>query len=208
MKMTLHRALAELKMLNKRILGAVNEQKYVGYHIGDENPRGYSSVEDFVERARKNYQSVNALMDRRNEIKSKLILANATTKVKIAGVEMTIAEAIDQKDFIDYKQALLNELKRQLSLTTQSLDHEKQDMLKRLDKRIDSDLGSKERKDHAKEVEEITANFIKRNGANVLDPINIREEIEALDKEIHEFTVEVDAVLSEANALTTIDISE
>lgn len=208
MKITLHRALAEVKMLNKRILASINDQKFIGYHIGDSAPRGFGSVDDFNARARNGYRSVNDLIKRRNEIKSKLILANATTEMTVAGVKMTIAEAIDQKDFIDYKQSLHNEMKRQLSLTTQQLDSEKSDMLRRLDQRLASDLGSKDRKDHAAEVEQITKDFVRRNGANVIDPIHIRDEIEALDKEINDFLVEIDAALSEINALTTIEISE
>lgn len=207
MKLSLHRALAELKMLNKRILGAINEKKYVTYQIGDEKPKGYQSKDEFVEAAKAGYQSVNDLITRRNEIKSKLILANATTKVNIAGVEMTIAEAIDQKDFIDYKQSLLNELKRQHALVIQQIEREKQDVENRLDSRINSDLGSKDRKNHAAEVEEITENFLKRYNPSMVDPIEIRKEIEKLEKEIHDFMLEVDAVLSEVNAITTIELA-
>lgn len=208
MKLSLHRALAELKMLNKRILGAMNEGKYVTYQIGEEKPKVYQSKKEFEEAALAGYQSVNDLIKRRNEIKSKLILANATTKVNIAGVEMTIAEAIDQKDFIEYKQSLLNELKRQFAVAHQMIEREKEDMEKRLDKRLESDLGSKDRKNHAAEVEEITENFLKRYNPTMVDPIKIREEIIKLDEEINTFTLEVDAVLSEVNATTTIELAD
>lgn len=207
MKLSLHRALAELKMLNKRILSSINDKQYVTYQIGEEKPKGYQSTKEFEELAAAGYQSVTDLIKRRNEIKSKLILANATTKVNIAGVEMTIAEAIDQKDFIDYKQSLLNELKRQYSLANQMIEREKQDMENRLDKRLESDLGSKDRKNHVAEVEEITENFLKRYNPSMVDPIEIRKEMEKLEKEIHDFMLEVDAVLSEANAITTIELA-
>lgn len=207
MKLTLHRALAELKQLDKRILGAINEKRYVTYQIGDTKPVGYSSVEEFDEVAKAGFQSVNGLIKRRNEIKSKLILKNATTTVNVAGQEMTIAEAIDQKDFIDYKQSLLNELKRQHALVSQTVDRETQAMEIRLDKRLEADLG-KDRKNFVEEVEQITENFKKRNTPKMLDPIAIRVEIEKLEKEISDFILEVDAVLSEANAVTFIELED
>lgn len=40
MKLSLHRALAELKMLNKRILSSINDKQYVTYQIGEENQKG------------------------------------------------------------------------------------------------------------------------------------------------------------------------
>ncbi|MES9681662.1 hypothetical protein ABWK22_01775 [Gottfriedia acidiceleris] len=207
MKLSLHRALAELKMLNKRINAAINGGKYVSYQIGEEKPKGFQSKEAFEKDAAADYQSVTDLIKRRNEIKSKLILANATTKVEIAGVQMTIAEAIDHKEFIEYKRSLLNELKRQLSLTNQMIEREKLDMEIRLDKRIESDLGSKDRKNHVQEVEEITNNFKKRYNPSEIDPIGIREEIKKLETEIYEFELEVDAVLSEINAITMIELA-
>lgn len=42
------------------------------------------------------------------------------------------------------------------------MEIEKQQMENRLDKRLEADLGSKDRKNHAAEVEEITENFLKR----------------------------------------------
>lgn len=206
MKLSLHRALAEIKMLNKRILGSINEQKYVAYQIGEDAPKGYATVKEFEDEASANYQSVKDLISRRNEIKSKLILANATTTVLIAGKEMTIAEAIDQKDFIDYQQSLLNELKRQLSLNVQMIDREQREMELRLDKRLESDFGSKDRKNHVDEVEQTTTNFKKRNQPALVDPISIRKEIENLEEEINKFLVDVDAVLSEANATNFIEV--
>lgn len=208
LKLTLHRALSELKMLDKRIYAAVNEHKYVAYQIGEEKPQGFKDKTEFEESATSGFQSVNDLIIRRNEIKRKLILANAQTFVNVAGVEMTIAEAIDQKDAIGYKQSLLNELRRQLALVNQQIDRENRDMEHRLDKRLDADLGSKDRKNYTKEVEEITENFLKRYRPNVIDPISIREKITKLEKEISSFVVEVDAVLSEINAITTIEIND
>ncbi|MEK1828830.1 hypothetical protein AAAC51_06675 [Priestia megaterium] len=134
-------------------------------------------------------------------------MANATTNVTIAGDEMTIAEVIDQKDFIMYKQSLLQELERQQSLNIQLMERAAMDMEVRLDKRLESDFGSKDRKNYADEIEEVTNKFKNRNQPNIIDPISIRSEIEELRTEIDKFLVEVDSVLSEANATTMIELT-
>lgn len=206
MKMTLHRALSELKMLDKRIQSGIDSSQYITYHTGYSEPKGYNSVDQFNEQARNGYKSVTDLIDRRDQIKSKLILANATTVISVAGEKMTIAEAIERKTSIQHKVTLLNTLNRQLAQHTRIIENEVSDMKRRLDDRIASDIGNKDRKDHAAEIKRIEEDFIKRNAPSTIDPIHIREEIAELAAYIDNFTVEVDAVLSEANALTTIEI--
>lgn len=207
MKMSLHRALSELKMLDKRIYAAINSKKYIGYQIGSENPVGFKSKEELEDVIKSGYQSVTDLINRRNLIKSKLVLANATTKIEVAGVEMTIAEAIDQKEYIAYKESLLNELKREYAVNNQVIERELRDVEIRLDKRLESDLG-KDHKNKAQEVEQITESFMKRYKPNTIDPLNLQKEIDKLEKEITDFEVEVDATLSEINAVTFIELED
>lgn len=206
MKMTLHRALGELKMLDKRIHSSINDTQYISYHNGYEEPKGYKSATHFNEQARQGYQSITDLIQRRDLIKSKLILANATTEITVADEKMTIAEAIERKTSIQNKVILLNALTRQLAAHTRQIQAENDQMKRRMDERVASDMGSKDRKDHPDEVKRIEDDFIKRNKPSTLDPINLHEEINELSKYIDNFTMEVDAVLSEANALTTIEI--
>lgn len=208
MKMSLHRALAEIKLLEKRITQGYNSADFVTYQIGSEKPRKYTSVEDFNEKAISAMQSVFDLIKRRNEIKAKLILANATTMVKIGGIEVSIAEAIERKSSIEFDRGVLMELKRQLSIVNSHMEAEHKNMLTRLDQRITADLGSKDRKENAKEVEEITEAFLKRYQPNLVDPIDIRKKITELETTIDEFETNVDYALSEVNATTFIEIED
>jgi hypothetical protein len=48
--------------------------------------------------------------------------------------------------------------------------------------------------------------FVKRNEFHFVDPIGIESKIEALTAKIENFKSEVDAVLSESNAITIIEI--
>ena len=48
--------------------------------------------------------------------------------------------------------------------------------------------------------------FVKRNEFHLVDPLNIENKIRELEKEVDDFELEVDAALSEINAITTIEI--
>jgi len=208
MKMSIHRALAELKTLNKRIERATNG-KFVAMQIGDEPPRSYKTVAEFNTEAGAFYSSAKALIARRNEIKAKVIASNAVTKVKIGKEKMTVAEAIDRKDNgIKYDKELLNSLRNQLNQVERQIELERQSMEARLEKRIEADLGSKDRKANAAEVESITESFLKRYKPMMVDPIAIKQEIKNLTERIEEFEMEVDFILSESNTSTTIEVQD
>ncbi len=56
------------------------------------------------------------------------------------------------------------------------------------------------------DVRAIVEPFIKRNAVTLVDPLNVEVLVENLQKEVDDFEVEVDAVLSETNAITIIEI--
>lgn len=205
--MSIHRALAELKLLDKRINRAINKD-FIAMKIGFEAPSGYKNDEEFINYSKRAFESAKGLIKRRNLIKSKIIESNAKTKVTIAGVEMTVASAIDQKDAIKYKKDLLLSLRSQQRDVNNKIERELPSMNQRLEQRIIGDMGNRDRKEYAKEVEEITEKFLNRNKPGMLDPIDIKQEIDDLTEEIELFETEVDYALSESNTETKIEIPE
>lgn len=205
MKMSIHRALAELKTLDKRIQRATNA-KFVQMQIGSEAPRGYKTVDEFTKEAVAAFDSVKSLIANRNKIKAGIVASNAVTEVKIGKEVMTVAEAIDRKDSIKYEKELLNALRSQLMMVERQIETERQSMEVRLEKRIEADLGSKDRKVNATEVESITDQFLKRYKPNMVDPVSIKEQIKELTETIEQFEMEVDFILSESNTSTLIDV--
>lgn len=205
MKMSIHRALAELKTLDKRIQRATNA-KFVQMQIGSEAPRGYKTVDEFTQEALSAFDSVKSLIANRNKIKAGIVASNAVTEVKIGKEVMTVAEAIDRKDSIKYEKELLNALRSQLMMVERQIETERQSMEARLEKRIEADLGSKDRKTNAAEVDSITEQFLKRYKPNMIDPVSIKEQIKELTETIEQFEMEVDFILSESNTSTLIDV--
>ncbi|MEC1493793.1 MULTISPECIES: hypothetical protein [Bacillus] len=205
MELTITRALSELKMLDKRIKRAVNEATFGGLMIGKKLPNGFRTTEDLKSRAKADYQSIEALIKRRNAIKSAIVVSNATTKIEVAGVKMTVAEAIERKTSISYDIQLLDKLKEVYADLVGEAENVNQKVTERLDKHLETLFG-KDGKVKAAENQEIVKSFLAENEAKIIDPLNLKEKIDCLSKKIEDFEMEVDFALSESNTLTKITI--
>lgn len=168
---------------------------------------GYDTKEDLERTVKSNFTSIKDLIKRRNEIKSKIVLSNATTEVEIAGVKYTVAEAIERKSSIEYEQQLLNKLKNTYKQIVNHVDQVNEDMNFRLDQHLETIFG-RESKTSNQETDAVIKSFKEQNEAKLIDPINLKEKIELLEKEIEDFLTEVDHVLSVSNATTTIEIND
>lgn len=206
MEITITRALAELKLLDKRIQRSINDSVLAGYTVGKKIMTGFNSVEEIEQRAKSDYQSIQDLIKRRNDIKGAIVVSNATTRVEIAGNTMTVAEAIERKSSIDYDKMLLNRLRSTYSSIVNQVDRVNEEVKNRLDRQLEV-LYGKEGKSKAIENEELTKAFKEDNEAKMIDSLNLKNRIEKLTKDIEDFETEVDFVLSESNTITRIDVA-
>lgn len=206
MQISIAKGLVELKLLDKRINRTINDSVLAGFTVGKKVQTGFANTEEIEKRAKSDYQSIKDLIKRRNEIKSAIVVSNATTMVDVAGKSMTVAEAIERKSSIDYDKMLLNKLKQTFTSIVTHVDRVNDDVKNRLDKQLEI-LYGKEGKTKAVENEELTKAFKEDNEAKFIDPINLKDKIEKLQAEIEDFEAEVDLILSESNALTKITIS-
>lgn len=207
MEMTITRGLAELKLLDSRINRSINEAVLGSNSVGKKLPTGYNSVEDVEKRAKSDYQSVKDLLKRRNAIKSAIVLSNATTVVEVAGVKMTVAEAIERKTSISYEEQLLSKMRSTYTQVVNHVDRINNEMKARLDSHLETLFG-KEGKVNPQSHEDIVKAFKADNEATFIDPINLEKQINELVKSIEDFNMEVDFTLSESNTITRITIED
>ncbi len=204
MEISIHRALAELKLLDKRIIKSISDAPSFCVPIknGDKTI-GNDSLENYKKKIKGSFDSTLALIERREQIKAKIMYSNAVTKVKVAGEEMTVAEAIEKKNNLKYKKQLLDRLKRDYYHASNRIEDENSELLDRLESFLKATLGDNPSK---KEIESVSELFIEKNELKLYDPLDIEKEITALEEEIDGFLMEVDFVLSESNSKTTIEI--
>lgn len=197
-------ALVELKLLDKRIAKATSTGIFVSYQEGNDLPKGYKTLNELEDKIKSSEQSVMDLIERRNKIKSAIVVSNATTTVHIGGVAMTVAEAIERKSSIEYEYGLLNEYKRQLANALRMVDGINKDVERRADAMVQTYLGNDKSK--ADEAETIRKNFIESKVAKLVDVLDIKAKIEQLEESIDTFEAEVDLVLSTSNAVTMLEV--
>lgn len=202
---TVARALAELKLLDNRFHRVVNDATLIGSEVGKKISDGFNSKDELSNQVKSDYQSSLDLIKRRNIIKSAIVVSNATTEVDVAGITMTVAEAIERKTSIGYEKILLVKMKREYTRYLNSVETTNEEVKHRLDKHLETLFG-KEGKTSAQENDDIVKAFKTDNEAKLIDPLNLKKKIEQLEGEIEDFESEVDFALSEINVLTQIEV--
>ena len=208
-KMTVHKALAELKIMDDRIVSAINGGTYcvANKHSNDKIKGIY--LEEYKKTMQGCYDKAIDLIKRRNAIKRAVVLSNATTKVNINGVEYTVAEAIEMKNHgVEFDDMLYRTLNSQyLMAQGEILRQNGDDLEKRAEQYVIGIYGSKEGKTNTDDFEKTKKDFITANSYELIDPIKILDKINSLEESISSFRAEVDAALSTSNAVTEIEIS-
>ena len=209
-QMSITQGLAELKLLDKRITrvgGSENKYEVTDCFafIDVATKTKPVDVERIKREALANYQSFNDLLKRRDAIKRAIIMANASTQVKIGTWTGTIAEAIEQKSSIKYKNTLLACMKKQVQEVTRRFQEETSELQGRLDRLLSSEMG-KDVKTNPETVDALTRSFTENNKVQLIDPLDSAKLIDSLEEEVEGFATNVDWVLSEINGKTMITV--
>ena len=210
-KMTIHRALAELKTLDARINRAINDATYVLAVKHTAEKISGMTVNNFKDNMESSYQKITDLIKRRDAMKRAVVLSNATTMVKIGDKEMTVAEAINMhQSGMELKAELLRQMKAAYAQAQKELDRNSGETLEKKAEQYVLSVINAQPKDSKMTVNDdamkaLRKTYIENNTYDLIDPLGITKIIESLDNEINEFNAEVDAVLSCSNALTVIE---
>lgn len=210
-EITITRALNELKLLDKKINGKIGSGKFIGCaKRASEKVDSIFTKEEFRNLVKSDYDTVSSLIKRRSAIKAMIVTSNANTKVTIDNVEMTVAEAIERKNTIEYDKSLLAEMIKQYNKIYSKCNTENEKVNEKADEMINTMLGKVEqnKKDQYKAESEIVQKFIKDNEFETIDPINLQKKIEEMKEYIDNFESEVDFTLSESNSIVKIIIPD
>lgn len=207
-EMLVTEGLNELKTLDARIDRAIRNAEFVAdAKDSDKKVTPAKTKEDFAADAKAAYDSINALIARREAIKSAIVASNAVAEVEICGEKMTVAKAIDTKNSIEYKQKLKDTMKRQLQNAKASMNKKNADLETKITKMVEASC-SKDGKVAPEDYEAIATPMRKNNEVSLVDPLELEKKIEELEAYIEEFTATVDAKLQISNCITKIQIDE
>lgn len=206
--MNVHQALAELKTMEKRITSAIREQEWVVANKHSNTKIGGVSVGDWKESVKAQHQKVMDLIRRRDAIKRAVVNSNAVTKVLVAGVEYTVAEAIDRKNNgTQFLAMLAQRISHDYNMAKANADRANgPELERRADDHVKVMFGNSDMKGSTEEAKRVRAEFIEAQTVELVDPICVLKVIEALDEEVTSFMTQVDAALSVSNAITQIEV--
>lgn len=205
-KLTIHRALAELKLIDARTQKAIQELVPQGLYQKSGGKVGVSTQDEFKVSAEKKYQSITDLISRKATIKTAIVASNATTQVKIGEKEMSVADAITAKDLNKSKQALIDHLKAQQRNALAVLNKNNEVVEKNIQSMLEANMGKDNVKSDGAEVAGLRKSFLEATQWQLFDPLELTKKIEGLEKELSDFQTEVDACLSESNAINFIEV--
>ena len=211
MKMTIHQALAELKMLTKKIEQHCVDT-YITYKLKKVDKIRGVAVSEIASEMGSDYQSVRDLIKRYDMIKAAIVASNAETTVVIGTETYTVAHAIDIKNHIIPRLLnVLNRLQSQYETVISVVDDENEKAYKIAEMKAKDAMGVNGEKQADPDVlKKLIDVSVENNLKEVVWPkgIDIKKEIENLSDYIDSFSANVDAVLSVSNALTHIEIPD
>lgn len=212
-KMTVHKALAELKTMDDRIAKAMREATYVIAAKRSAEKINGMTVQSFKDKMRSGYQKVTDLIARRDAMKRAVVLSNATTKIQIGSNEYTVAEAIEMKNHgMEFRSAMLRQMNSAYVAAQSDLERNSGEALeKRAEQYVLAVIGAQPKDSKmsadSEAMKSLRKTYIENNTYDLIDPLDVTKVIEELDAEIHEFNAEVDAALSVSNALTIVEFA-
>lgn len=201
------RALAEMKLLKKRIDKSILKANLVTCaKSSSDNITKDMSKDDFRKNARAKLQSIQDLIDRLNKIQSAVAINNATQKVLVADKEYTVAEAINRKNTIEYEKELVDKLEYQLISSRNTVDMNNEVVEQRLQELMNTMVGKDSANNTSKEALKMGEQYREDNEYAIVDGLNSEALIEEMREEIDEFLFEVDFALSTSNTMNEIEI--
>ena len=206
--MTVHKALAELKVLDSRIESAILSGDFVITKKNNQDTVKGKTAEQYKAKAAEVFQKASDLILRRNAIKNAVVVSNAKTTVKIGDKDYTVVEAIEKKNHgMDYYVQLRDVLRQQLAKQKSELEKHNASLQQKAEQFVTGLMGNKDAKTNGDEFDASVRTYIKSNSMELIDPVGLEKRIEELDSMITAFMTEIDAALSVSNALTTIEIT-
>lgn len=211
-KLTVHRLLSELKTIDDRINKEISSLKPVTVKRGNNSlvstgGRLPITEEEFVNNAKSSYQSIKDLIARKFKLKSALTKANVNTKVTIDGREYTVIEAIEMKSIMELNGSLYSKMISEMDRSNKLYESTSAQVDSDFERMLSTQVSNITNKSDIQKVrDEYMNTFYKQNEVKLIDPLKCSEQVKELRNYIDKFLMEIDSVLSEANATTIIEI--
>jgi len=216
MKISIHRALAQLKTTRSRFFDDIGKASFISYTVGMSGKAGSKTVAEAKEDIRSDYDRIKSLLENFRKLRMAVTRSNSgidesTSNISYAdsAKQMTVAEIVAyQTHVIPLKRALLREMTDHYNEVSRKVEVENERVSEKGMLVLTSTFGGKDSKNiPLAEVESFMETYKSNNALKLVDPLDLKSVIDKLSEEVDEDTVWADSALSEANALRTIEVA-
>ncbi len=206
-QMLVTKGLNELKLLDSRINRKIQEANFISAaKLSASNVDGKVTKEEFKEHAKADYMAITDLIKRRNQIKAAIVKSNAITMVEVAGKKMTVAEAIDKKNAIEYEKSLVRKLSEQYAIAIDKVNWENSKVDESVERLLITAYGKEGKEKITQASYDAIANpYRSANEYALVDALETEKIIKTMTDEIEAFESEVDTCLQISNSTTVIE---
>lgn len=207
-KMTVHKALCEIKVSDSRIANEIRNLDCVAANRANAKKVNGILPDEYEETAKRTYQSIVDLINRNTAIKRAISDYNARAIITVCGKEYTVAQAIYMmRNNMAEKRGLLNHLVSMLRDANDEIEVKNGDLLNQAAERnAQIQFGGDKSTKSSSEYLEFIEKYKEQNQYILVDPIGVLKKIEDLQTEIDEFMSNVDSAIQVSNATTEIEI--
>ena len=203
--LTVTEAINLLKLTEKKINKLKDKIEIAGVKNSKNMVNGIPESE-FLAEVRRNFDSLRKLEENYRELKSKIALSNATTKVRVGSKEYTVVEALEIKrkayETLDFYENLLysyEDVKEEVSNLNTRVEND-------VNKMIETKLGSDAKNQNSDDIIELKNKLFESSKYSVAKDDRVLKEVIAIKEDLEEFLEKIDVALSIVNAKTEIEV--
>ncbi len=213
-KMIVTQALDERDLLKKKIRDAIAKCDFVAVQKpGDDViAQDKQKVADYEAEVKASFQSIRDMMDRYTRLDAAILLANATTKIEVAGKTMTRAAAINLRKMMkgqgladtDFTDAMIRKMTTDLERARLKIA-KSQEVADRQREVMSNSLVSSDKKvlseDNLKSITAYCDNLVLK----LVDPIDIEKTIADMQEKWDNLTTNLESAIRISNATTYVE---
>lgn len=213
-KMIVTQALDERDLLKKKIRDAIAKCDFVAVQKpGDDViAQDKQKVADYEAEVKASFQSIRDMMDRYTRLDAAILLANATTKIEVAGKTMTRAAAINLRKMMkgqgladtDFTDVMIRKMTTDLDIARLKIARS-QEVADRQREVMSNSLVSSDKKvlseDNLKSITAYCDNLVLK----LVDPIDIEKTIADMQEEWDNLTTNLESAIRISNATTYVE---
>lgn len=213
-KMIVTQALDERDLLKKKIRDAIAKCDFVAVQKpGDDViAQDKQKVADYEAEVKASFQSIRDMMDRYTRLDAAILLANATTKIEVAGKTMTRAAAINLRKMMkgqgladtDFTDVMIRKMTTDLERARLKIA-KSQEVADRQREVMSNSLVSSDKKvlseDNLKSITAYCDNLVLR----LVDPIDIEKTIADMQEKWDNLTTNLESAIRISNATTYVE---